>query len=291
MIRGSPGWACMIASDLATLLRRIGVEVDLAALGDLPPRELDLELCARALEHPHAFTDAELLELRSDHDITALDLGRIVFCPNVGAFGAGPPRSYHGRAPRRAWAPQVSTWITFYCDHDASRDSVFDAWTRRYMPDAAAVKLRDDAIARMRAEAVSRELAHGRALLDAYAEVDPNDIPHAPGPGFITSNPGELPVFHSTEPVNDVVGSCERVAVALKQGGLTPADRAGIEHLRRVHEARRVLEAAGWLEDGNEHVAGQWRPADNDAWVIDVRAEGMAVVLPALAVLAVEGQR
>jgi hypothetical protein len=155
----------MIASDLATRLRRIGVEVDLAALGDLPPRELDLELCARALEHPHAFTEAELIELRSDHDITALDLGRIVFCPNFGAFGAGPARSYHGRAPRKAWAPQVSTWITYYSDHDASRASVFDAWSRRYMSDAAAVKLRDDAILRMRAEAVSRELARGQALI------------------------------------------------------------------------------------------------------------------------------
>jgi hypothetical protein len=199
----------MIASDLANRLRRIGVELDIAALGGLAPRELDLELCARALEHPHAFTDAELLELRSDHDLTALDLGRIVFCPNFGAFSAGPPRSYHGRSARRSWAPQTSTWITFYSDHDASRESVFDAWTRRYMPDAAAVKLRDDAIARMRADAVSRELAHGRALIDARAEVDPNDLPHAPGPGFITSNPGELPVFHSSRPAGCGSSECD----------------------------------------------------------------------------------
>jgi hypothetical protein len=157
----------MIASDLANRLRRIGVELDIAAFGDIAPRELDLELCARALEHPHAFTEAELIELWSDHDLTALDLGRIAFCPNFGSFSAGPPRSYHGRSARRVWAPQVSTWITFYSDHDASRESVFDAWARRYMPDAAAVKLRDDAIARMRADAVSRELARGRAQIEA----------------------------------------------------------------------------------------------------------------------------
>jgi hypothetical protein len=213
----------MIASDLANRLRRIGVELDIAALGGLAPRELDLELCARALEHPHAFTDAELLELRSDHDLTALDLGRIVFCPNFGAFSAGPPRSYHGRSARRSWAPQTSTWITFYSDHDASRESVFDAWTRRYMPDAAAVKLRDDAIARMRAEAVSRELAHGRAQIEAAesVEVVEGNVPglgkfrvtrpaqRAPEQGFITSNPGELPVFHSSRPAGCGSSECD----------------------------------------------------------------------------------
>jgi hypothetical protein len=125
----------MTASDIINRLRRIGVEVDLAQLGELTNRDALIRLYALALEHPRAFTDPELLLMRTDHDFGVLDRGGVVFCPNFGAFSAGPPRSYHGRAPRNAWIPQLSTRIVFYSHDGASTEAVFEAWRARFMPE------------------------------------------------------------------------------------------------------------------------------------------------------------
>jgi hypothetical protein len=61
----------------------------------------------------------------------------------------------------------------------------------------------------------------------------------------------------------------------------------GIERFKRIAEARAVLKANDWVEDGS----GEWSPAASETWAINInREECSPAILRALAVLAEEAQ-
>ena len=149
----------MTDENLLTCLRHAGIETDGYTLH---------ELRATALDNPLLFTDAELTDLRTAHNTAELDLGRIVFLPNLAGspYMLAPPRSYLGRAARKAWIAQLSAWVTFFCDEAPSNADVFDAWQRH-------------SVAQLEAARESGQVARERELAEALGLKPSSPMPSA----------------------------------------------------------------------------------------------------------------